>query len=60
MVQIMDNQISDWTEVQKLAKLPSLKSVALKGNPIEAQDPAIYLAGALFALPQVETFDGSR
>lgn len=54
LIQIVDNKIWRWSEVEKLANLGSLKRVALKGNPIEAEDPANYHAKALRALPQVE------
>lgn len=56
-IQLEHNRISDWSEVEKLAMLPSLWSVALKGNPIETQDPANYRATALRALPQVDKID---
>lgn len=50
----MDNKISDCSEVQKLAKLPSLKTVALKGNPVQTLDPDYDRLIARLALPHVE------
>lgn len=55
LIQIKNNKISRWSEVKKLAKLPSLKSVELMGNPIETEDPANYRNTVLHVLPQVES-----
>lgn len=56
-IQVKDNKISRWSEVEKLAKLPSLIGIALTGNPIEKEDPTNYFDALLRLLPQVKSLD---
>jgi len=52
------NQIGDMKEVEKLAKISTLKKLSLHGNPVENEKGYKYQFMAL--LPTVQTLDFSR
>ncbi|XP_067949013.1 leucine-rich repeat-containing protein 51-like [Watersipora subatra] len=52
------NQFTDMGEIEKLAKISSLKKLSLHGNPIENDKGYKYMVMAM--LPQLDTLDFSR
>jgi len=54
-----DNKVAEWTEVDKLAGVPSLRTVYLERNPIYHADPASYRRKVMMALPQVTQIDAT-
>lgn len=53
---ISNNRISDWVEVEKLASLPALRSLFLHGNPIASEHA--YRDRVIACLPQLQALDG--
>jgi len=58
MLYLHGNAIDDLTEIDKLARLPSLMSLSLHGNPIESEKG--YRNYVLTKIPQLRTLDFSR
>lgn len=56
---INDNKITDWKEVDKLAKIPSLSTIYLERNPIYKDDMTGYRRKVMLALEQVKQIDAT-
>ena len=56
-LQLNDNKIDDWKEVEKFASLNALETLYLERNPIYKQDPAGYRRKLMLALPQIKQID---
>lgn len=55
-----NNKIKDWTEVARLANLPLLEDVVLRGNPIKREDMDIqvYVNEVKKRVPGLKILDG--
>jgi protein phosphatase 1 regulatory subunit 7 len=58
-VQLNNNKIASWSEVDKLAKLGSLQTVYLEHNPIYAEGGDAYRRKVIMALPQILQLDAT-
>lgn len=55
-----NNKIKDWTEVARLANLPLLEDVVLRGNPIKRDDMEmqVYVNEVKKRVPGLKILDG--
>lgn len=56
---INDNKIDSWREVDKLSKLPALRTIYMEHNPIYKKAGDEYRRKMILALPQVTQIDAT-
>ena len=54
-----DNQVSDWSEIDKLAQMKELETVYFEWNPIQTLCPADYLRKMKLTLPLLLQIDAT-
>ena len=56
---INDNKIDSWREVDKLSKLPALRTIYMEHNPVYKKAGDEYRRKMILALPQVTQIDAT-
>jgi hypothetical protein len=58
---LMNNKIADWHSVNELNKLPKLKEISFKSNPLNASEPGSDIRGMFMAkIKRLECFNRTK
>ena len=54
-----DNKVESWKEVEKLSKLPALRTIYLERTPLQRKEGDQYRRKMILNLPQVTQIDAT-